>query len=172
MFAKYKINIPSISGVSATTINIPINLEYQLVDNTGLIERVFVDVETQKAVNPILDYEKARFIPVDNNTTQINKVIYQLHFLSNNVLQIPTYYSNIGFDDSDINFRKNFFTESYLYLGFFDSDNQLTQNLVTEIDIFNMLTVDDYQSNGKPKPASQIPPRFEVTSPTFSRRGT
>lgn len=180
MFVKYKINTSVFSGATATTINIPINLEYQIVDNAELVERVFVDVETQKAVNPILDYEKARFIPVDDVLKQINNVTYQLYFLdSDNNIQIPSYYSNLSFDNLDINFGRNNFKESYLYLGFFDSENQLTQNLVTELEIYNMLTSDDYlplgtpkpNVAGQPKPASQIPVRFVLTSPMLVRQG-
>jgi hypothetical protein len=180
MFVKYKINTSILSGVTATTINIPINIEYQIVDNAELVERVFVEVETQKAINPILDYEKARYIPVDNALNQLGKVMYQLYFLgSNNTMQVPTYYSNIGFDDSDINFGRNNFKESYLYLGFYDSDNQLTQNLVTELEIFSMLTSDDFYPAGtakpniagQPKPASQIPIRFVLSSPMLMRQG-
>ena len=62
----YKINISTIStGTTATTINIPINMEYQMIDQSELVERVFVDVETEKAINPIIDYERVRYLPLD-----------------------------------------------------------------------------------------------------------
>ncbi len=180
MFVKYKMNLSNLTGATATTINIPVNLEYQIVDNAELAERLFVDVETQKAVNPILDYEKTRFTPVDVNLNQIGKVMYQLYFLdTNGSMQVPTYYSSLEFDDSDIRFNRNTFKESYLSLMFFDSENQLTQNMITELDIYSMLTSDDFYPAGtprpnvagQPKPATQIPVRFVLSSPMLIRQG-
>lgn len=179
MFVKYKINTSILSGATATTVNIPINLSYQIIDNAELVEKVFVEIETQRAVNPILDYEKARFVPVDDALGQIGKIMYQIYFLSGGTIQTPTYYSNLGFDDSDIKFERNVFKESYLYLGFYDSENQLTQNLVTELEVYSMLTSDDLYPTGtpkpnvagQPKPASQIPVRFVLSSPMLVRQG-
>ncbi len=184
MFAKYQINISTISSAStATTINLPVNLEFQIVDNSELIDRLFVDVETQNAVNPILDYEKVRFTPVDNLANVINTVNYNLFFLSGTSIAEPTYYSGIGFDDSDINFGRSNFKESFLNLSFYDDPNPLTQNLVTEIQIFNKLTQDDLipvgttgatgqpkPIPGRPKPSSQIPIRFVLSNPVVIKR--
>lgn len=66
MFANsYKINITTVSTAStATTINIPINLEFQLVDQSELVERVFVETEVENSINPIFDYEKIRLTPI------------------------------------------------------------------------------------------------------------
>jgi len=178
MFAKFKINMSTLTATTATTVNIPINLQYQIVDNGELVERVFVETETQKSVNPILDYDKVRFTPVSESSIIVN-VNYNLYFLNDNTLSIPTYYSTIGFDDSDINGRKNTFTESYLNLGFYDTDNAMTQTLMSEIDIFSMLTKDDLYPRGipkpkmagQPKPASQIPVRFNLSNPLFIKDG-
>lgn len=180
MFVKYKINpFTLLSGTTATTINIPINLEFQIVDNAELVERVFVDVETQKAINPILDYDKVRFIPVDDSGNHVVNVSYNLYFLNgSNVLQIPSYYSTIGFDDADIRFERNNFTQSFINLGFYDSDNALTQNLMSEIDIYSMLTKDDFYPKGiaKPniagqsEPASQIPVKLTVSNPLLVKK--
>ena len=179
MYAKYQISTNIMSGASATTINIPINLQYQIVDNGELIERVFVEVEEQKAVNPILDYDKVRFLPVYNQTTSVDKINYSLNFLNQNGgMSVPTYYSNIGFDDADIKFRKNFFTESYLLLSFYDSDNPLTQNLVTQIEVYNHLSSSDYYATttsagiaGQPKPVTNIPVDLIISNPLTNRSG-
>ena len=78
----FKINIFNVdSGSTATTINIPINLEYQLVDQSEIVDRVFVDVETEKAINTTIDYEKARFIPIDYESNLIYKIDYLLDFV-------------------------------------------------------------------------------------------
>lgn len=174
MFVSYKIN-PSLfaSGTTASTINFPIKMDFQTVDNSDLIETVFVDYEVNESINQILDYEKVRFLPVYNNNgtpKQVDNVTYNLSFLVNGVLKNPTYYSDISLDDSDIKYERNYFTEGYLYLGFYDSDNSLTQNLVSEIEIYNSLTDADfiggvYVGINQPKLASQIPVKFVVSNP-------
>jgi hypothetical protein len=166
MFVNYKINAHTLSGATtATTINIPINIDYQIVDNSELIETKFVDIEVQKAVNPILDYYKVR---------------YNVSFLDGNFIQNPTYYSTIGFNDQDIKFERSNFKESFLSLQFFDTDNALTQTLMSEIDIYSNLSQDSYYSSGTPrtvgiagqvKPASQIPVRFTLSNPVLVKRG-
>ena len=181
MFVKYKINPFTLaSGTTATTINIPVNLQYQIVDNAELVDRVFVDTETQKAVNPILDYDKVRFTPKRNGTINIENITYNLGFLgTNNNILTPTYYSNIGFDDADITYSKNAFTNSFLILSFYDSDNALTQNLLSEIVIYNNLPDDAYYPAGTPKPAiagqpkpsNQIPIKFVLTNPLTNPDG-
>lgn len=180
MLANYKINLSTLaSSVSATTVDIPIEMEYQIVDNAELVERVFVEKEKQKAVNPILDYDKVRYIPFHEASEVIN-VRYELSFLNENGnLAIPTYYSTISFEDSDIRVRKNTFKESYLYLGFYDSDNAMTQTLISEISIYSQLTRDDFYPIGVPrpniagqvKPASQIPLRFILSNPQLITGG-
>lgn len=180
MFAKYTINSNTIqSGTTATTLNIPIKMEYQIVDNSELTDRLFVDVETQKAVNQILDYDKVRFIP-ENMSKPIVNINYNLYLIGEtNNIQIPTYYSNIGFDNSDIRFRKNTFKESFLNLSFYDTNNPMTQNLVGEIDIYSMITRDDQYPTGtqrpnvagQVKPANQIPVRFILSNPLLIDNG-
>lgn len=180
MLVNYKFNISTItSGSTGTTFNIPINLESQIVDNSELIERVFVETETQKAVNPILDYDKARFTPIDGSQIVLG-VTYNLHFLDQNgFLSIPSTYSTIGFDDSDIKFGRSNFKESHVQLSFYDSDNTLTQNLVSEVNIFSVLTKDDFWPSGvtkpniagQPKSVDKIPVRFKLSNPKYLKRG-
>jgi hypothetical protein len=160
---------------TATTIDIPINMRYQIVDNGELIERIFVEDETQKAVNPILNYDKVRFVPLDKTSRNISNITYSLSFLNaNNTLVIPSNYSDIGYDNDDIKFERNNFKESYLNLAFYDSDNALTQNLVTEIEIYSFLDETDYWKPGSTptgfvgglaKPASQIQVKNTVSNP-------
>lgn len=179
MYAKYQILTSSLSGTSASTINIPVNIQYQIVDNGELIERMFVRNEEKKAINPILDYDKARFIPVYDTTTSVDTVTYNLNFLDTNANMVqPTYYSNIGFDDGDIKFKKNYFTNSYLILSFYDSDNPMTQNLVTQVEVFNHLSPSDFyttttptQIAGQPKPANNIPVSLVLSNPLTNRNG-
>jgi hypothetical protein len=184
MFVNYQINTNELVGttipVTGTSINIPINIEYQIVDNAELIERLIANTEAQKAVNPILDYDKFRFLPIDNNNVQLGNINYNLYFLDDsNVLRTPTYYSQIGFDDSDIKFLRSNFTESYLELEFFDTDNPMTQNLISLITIYNRLSKGDYypagtpapNTAGLPLPASQIPVNLLLSNPLIVKEG-
>ena len=171
MSAKYKINLSTINSTTATTINIPIIMEYQIIDNSELVETVFVDTQIQESVNPILDYEKVRFKPVNLSNINIDNVNYNLFFLQSGTIKVPTYYSDIAITDTDISSENNYFTNSYLYLEFFDSDNPLTQNLVNQVEIYSMLLPNSYYPKGtpkmagKPKSASAIPVSFTVSNP-------
>jgi len=170
---QYKINLSLMSGATATTINIPINMEYQLVDQSELIERVFVETETEKAINPIIDYEKTRFLPTDLQGNHIDKITYVIN------LNGDLTYGDIGFTDNDIKFRTEKFKQTFLNLSFYDSDNPLTQNLISFITLYSSLTpMDLYQTNGpntpigQPKPANQIFLTFSVDNPIVNPRGT
>lgn len=177
---KFQINLATLgSGTTATTINIPINMEYQIVDNAELVNRVFVDVETEKNINPIIDYEKTRFKPIlisflglNPTVTQVNKIIYTVTLITGNT------YGAIGFTDDDIKFRRENFRQSFLDLNFYDSDNPLSQNLVTNITLYSRLTQNDLVPMGsptgvvgQPKPANQIPITYTLESPFFNPRG-
>jgi hypothetical protein len=169
----YQINLTTLStGTTATTINLPVSLEYQLVDQEELVQTKFVDVEVKKNINPIIDYEKIRFIPLDLNDNEIEKIIYEVAFISG------TTYGNIGFTDDDIRLRRENFKQSFLNLNFYDSDNPLTQNLITNITLYSRLKSSDLigfdsssGSIGNPKPANEIEVEFVLENPTFIRNG-
>lgn len=180
MFAKYQINTGQLSA-TATTINIPLNLDYQLVDAAELVETKFVDVEIQTAINPILDYEKVRFIPTNASGTLITNITYNLFFMNNNVYQNPTHYSDIGFTNDDLTSETNAFTQSYILLNFYDSDNAYTQNLISQISIYSMLTkADEYPTSsfingvyiiaGQAKPANVVPVRYVLSNPLLVKK--
>lgn len=180
MFVRYKINpFTLLSGSTASTINIPITLNYELVDNAELISTKFVPNEVQKSINPILDYEKVRFIP--KNDLVLDTITYNLFFLKNGSLANPTMYSDIGFSNDDLKYETNYFTESYLLLNFYDSDNPLTQNLVNQVEIYSMLTPEDHYQNGfktgntyviagQTKPSNQVPVRFLLSNPLTQKK--
>lgn len=163
---RYQINLSTIAtGTTATTINIPINMEYQLVDQSEIVERDFVDVEVEKAINPILDYEKVRFLPLDLSGNHIDTVTYSVNLTGS------TFYGQIGFSDDDIKYRKNVFKQTFLNLAFYDTDNPLDQRLVTDITLFAEIKNTDLLSNGQPKPANQIPLTFLLQNPILNRKG-
>lgn len=178
---RYQINLSTIAtGTTATTINIPINMEFQLVDQAELVDRVFVANEVEKAINPILDYEKVRFLPLDTSGVHIDKITYSLNLTGS------TDYAAIGFSNDDIKFEKNSFKETFLNLAFYDTDNPLDQRLITNLTLFAELKPSDLLPSvsqqiinygmqigtpGQPKPASQIPLTFVVENPILNPRG-
>lgn len=174
---KFKINITTLnSGTTATTINIPISMDFQLVDQAELAERVFVDVETEKAINPIIDYEKVRFLPMDSAGNHTNSVVYNVNMLNNNAYASD--YASIGFTNDDIKFQTETFKQTFLNLNFYDSDNPLTQNLVNNITLFSRLTPNNLVPlsattgiPGQPQPANQIPIQYVLESPLFNPFG-
>jgi len=110
---QYKINLATLlSGTTATTINIPVTMEYQLVDQAELVDRVFVKTETEKAINPIIDYEKIRFLPISSNQINIPRITYLVD------LSGATTYGAIGFTDEDIISQKESFKQTFLNLNF------------------------------------------------------
>jgi hypothetical protein len=163
---KVKINISTLSGTTtATTINIPFRMEYQLVDQAELIQDVFVETEVEKAINPIIDYDKVRFLPINSNNQPIDKLIYNLDLLGNKN------YASIGFTNNEIEAEFNSFKQTYLSLLFYDTDNALTQNLISSITLFSTLTQADLTPSGKPKSADEIGLTFIVENPIINPRG-
>lgn len=178
MIAKIKINIGLLaSGATATTINFPLDTNYSLVDQSEIIETEFVNKEVALAINPILDYEKVRYLPLDLKNNHIDKITYNVKLFDVNGAY-NNFYGNVGFTDDDIKFRKNAFKETFLELSFYDTNNPLTQKLVGRLTLFAELNSSDYiplgTSNGSPgqvKPANQIPINFIVENPLINTRG-
>lgn len=172
---QYQINLSTLSSATtATTINIPINLEYQIVDQSEIIERVFVDIEVEKTINPIVDYEKTRFKPINSNKKVVNKITYELDLSGN------TTYGSIGFTDDDIKFETERFKQTFLNLSFYDSDSPLTQNLLSFITLNPSLSKSDLNQSqpttsnlalGQTKPASEIKLTFICENPIINLRG-
>lgn len=175
---RFQINMSTLaSGTTASTVNIPIMMDYQLVDTAELIDRVFVQQETENAINPILDYDRVRFMPIDPNDNNLTKLIYEISLFDSND-NYTTFYDGIGFNYDDIKFRKNAFTQSFLRLSLYDSDDPLIQNLVGFMTLYCRLSKVDLLSGGTgnisiglPKPVSQIPIRFVVENPIINKRG-
>jgi hypothetical protein len=175
---KFKINLSTLaSGATATTITFPIDMDFQIVDNSELIDRVFVETEVENSINPILDYDRIRFLPLDLQNNHIDKIIYDVKLFGASNTYVD-YYGFIGFDNDDIRYRKNSFKETFLNLSFYDSDNALTQKLVTYLTLYANLNKTDYlpisATNGipgQPVDVAQIPVNFVVENPILNPRG-
>lgn len=173
---KFKINITTIpSGATATTITFPISMDFQNVDQSEIIEIDFVNIETENAINPIIDNDKVRFLPVTSNGEFISSIIYDVKILSNGTY--VNNYGNIGFTDDDIKFKKNNFKQTYLLLSLYDSDNALTQNLLSFSTLYSELRTTDLIQNvgngvlGQPKPAIDVPVNFVLENPLKKPKG-
>ena len=163
---RYQIKLPRPES-SATTINVPVDLTPQMVDQAEIIDRKFVEVEVENSINPILDYEKVRFLPAKisptptattvNSVIQIQTVTYQINLLdsSNNYFSPSTTYADAGFDNDDLRFRKNRLIKSFLRLDFYDSDILTDQRLVATMSINPNITYEDIQPNISAYPVAQ-----------------
>jgi len=162
---RYQIKLPRPES-SATTINVPVDLTPQLVDQAEIIDRKFVEVEVENAINPILDYEKVRFLPAIisptptattvNSVIQIQTVTYQINLLDSSNNYFPsTTYADAGFDNDDLRFRKNRLIKSFLRLDFYDSDILTDQRLVATMSINPNITYADIQPNFSAYPVAQ-----------------
>jgi len=172
----YKLNIKDFSsGSTEQFVTVPISTQYQIVDNSELIDRVFVDIEVENSINKILNYDRVRYTPLTNNDNFISNITFDISVLDSNN-NFVTSYGGAGFVDDDIKFKKNAFTKSFIKLSFYDSDNLMTQNLVAFSTIFSRLrTVDLLTSSnssiaGLPKPVNDIPLNFTVNNPLTNYR--
>ena len=78
---KFTLRVPNLSGTTGQTISIPIDMSMQLVDQDDIIQTKFVDVEVDKSINAILDYEKVRCTPIIDDT-EVVSISYKVHFLN------------------------------------------------------------------------------------------
>jgi hypothetical protein len=178
MFAnKYKLNINNFNtGSTEQYITIPIGTQFQIVDNSELIDRVFVATEVENSINKILDYDRVRYMPLTQNDELVSEITYDLSLLDSNNIY-TSFYGGIGFQYDDVKFRKNAFSNSFLRLGIYDTDDPMTQNLVGYTTLYSRLRTVDLESGttttiaGLPKPINQIPINFTVENPIINKRG-
>jgi hypothetical protein len=151
---KYTVNFSNFNETTGGTINIPINMGYQLVDQDEIVQTKFVDYEIKNNINDTLDYDKVKFTPIittNNSFAFVNDITYRLHFLNDiNQFNQFTYFGNLGFDNFDIKFRKKAFTNSFLRLNFYDSDSTITQRLLSFITLFPKINPTDYSTGATP----------------------
>ena len=177
---KFKIRLKDFE--SDNRIKIPVSLAFNTVGQSDIVNREFISVKTEKAINPIIDYEKVRFTPKLTNGNLVEDIKFNLNFLIDGSYTSPTYYADIGFVDEDIQFRKNRFLNSFLKLSFYDSDIPTNQNLVSIITIYSKVTKDDiieFTNNlgetqvgsGLPKNANEFIVRYRLNNPITNPEG-
>ncbi len=157
MVNKIKINLNTLDvNSTASTINIPIVLDYQFVGQSEVIEKEFIEKEVKNATNPIIDYDKVRLTPIDNNGNPIVLIRYNLNLLG------AVTYGAIGFTDDDIKFRKEAFNQTFLNLSFYDTGNPLTNSLVSNITLFTHLRPIDFNQIGSSGQLGQVKSANEI----------
>ena len=180
MSAKYTLRLGNDKHVK-----IPIKLDFSSMDQSEVVNGDFVDIEVDKAINPIVDYEKVRFNPLTTLVSgAIKNLTYKVNLLDESGSPYPnTTYGDIGFVDDDIRFNKNRFLNTFLRLNFFDSDVLTNQNLISQVTIFSKITEGDIRplkdfntgeildGGGLPYPVNELPVRFVLNNPITNPRG-
>lgn len=146
MFARYKININAFSGVTATTISLPISMEFQQVDQSELVRTDFVTKEVELAINPPVDNERVRFSPLYSGLTgteiPLDYVTYGLVFSATTPTSTSTFAeisvtsSGETFVNDDLKYRRNILTNTFLRLMYYDNDIPSDQNLIATQELF------------------------------------
>lgn len=143
-----RVNVLDLINSSADTFNITINSEQLFLPhgNEMVIENEFIPNQINNVINRLEDLDKVQFYPITENGEEISKIIYKLRFKSSSFFPInDTKLSEIGFDDNDILFYKNSYTESILSLLFYDNIN-LTENILLDnVSLFPDLRDQDIQ---------------------------
>ena len=138
---KYKIIRP-LNDDSSVNINLPTSQLPGLAGQTEIIESKFVDVEVKKSINEIIDYEKAKFLPINNEKDIADDVTYIVNLYdSNQDYYSTTTWANADFVLEDIQSLKNSFTKTFLRLDFYDNDSNTNQNLLFFITLFPKILI-------------------------------
>lgn len=143
-------------------IKIPLSLSFNGIDQSEVVNTDFINLEVEKAINPIVDYEEVRLTPLNSNNQVINDLIVRLHFLDvSGSMIVDTNFSQIGFTNDDVKYRKSRLLNSFVRLNFYDSPSLTNQNLVSSVTIYPKLSY----GGGISLNASEVPVKFTVSNP-------
>jgi hypothetical protein len=165
---RHKIKVGSLPGGTGSTMMIPFSMDFFPVDNSELVQKEFVEKETKNAINPLVNYEKVKFIPSFSGTT--NQILNpQIDTIKINLFKTngtPLYYGDIGMTNEDVKFRRNRFLETFLRLSFYDSTSPTTQNLLFFNTYFtNIGTEQRNPITKQPLDVSSMPITYTITNP-------
>jgi len=167
---KYRLN-NNLSGDTSWNINIPIGDNIGMLGQWETINKDFIDIEVDKAVNIIYDYEKVKLLPKVNNDL-VELITYKINLLtSSGTYNTSVNWSDIGFIDDDLRFKKNSFTKSFLRLDFYDSDIATDQNLISFITLYPKFSYGDVYlspTKGKIPSASNYSLSFVLGNPLIN----
>ena len=172
---KFKIPIRDI-GLSGTSIDLNVNLDFSPMDNAELIQTKLIDDEREKSINPIVDYKKVRFFPSDNNWDIIRKFRVNLNFFTfkntdyfySNAPSFngPSAYGDIGFTFDDIFCRTDKIMNSFFRFNYYDSPTQ-PNNLIASTSVFTQILNDQKNDYGFVLPKEECPVSFVLGDSTL-----
>lgn len=115
-------------------LNIPLNVSFSPeTKKEGNVEDM-LGLKNEDIINPIVDYEKIKLIPVnfcENKYNNIQALKFNLHFfIDNNWTTGTTRFDSIGFNESDIKNRVSKLKKSFIRISFYDSNDLKSQNLL------------------------------------------
>ena len=149
---KYKLIKPSLDA-QGTYINLPISNLPGLAGQSEIVDTKFVDVEVEKSINEIIDYESAKFTPINTNGSDVSKVTYIINLYDDNQDYIVnTKWSDAGFTADDILNQKNVFTNSFVRLDFYDTDENSKQRLLFFVTLYPKINVSNFGVNPENAP--------------------
>ena len=157
-----KININEL-GDQSSKIVIPIGNFAQPLDNTSTMYEKFVNEEVEKAINPTIDYEKVRFVPFSGYTE-----VY-VRLMKSGSTELT--YSDLGFTNDDLKFRRNRFTKSFVKLNFYDTNNLSNRRLAFQSFLFSQINEDQRDVNGELLDVTNMPVTFRLTDPITRPEG-
>ena len=157
-----KININELGGQN-TKIVIPIDNFAQPLDNTSTMYDKLVNEEVENAINPTIDYEKVRFVPFSGYTE-----VYVRLMKSGSTELV---YSDLGFTNEDVKFRRNRWVKSSVKLNFYDSNNLSNRRLAFQSLLFSQINEDQRDVNGDLLDVSMMPVTFRLTDPITRPEG-
>ena len=154
MFVKKYKFVNNLTGDTGYNINVPVGNNSGFVGQQEIIEKDFIDIEVEKAVNITFDYEKVKLLPVHSSTDGLlENITYTVNLLDSTATAFNTSlkWSDIGFNDDDLRFKKKSFTKSFLRLDFYDSDIVSNQNLISFITLFPEFSNEDMTDGSIPQ---------------------
>lgn len=183
---KYVFN-NNLTGDTSYNINVPMGTNNGMSGQQIVIDRDFVDIEVDKAVNIIFDYEKVKLLPKvfrksPLTNIDIQNITYKINFLNpiTSANPTPTYnldtrWADIGdpankFNDEDLKSKKLAFTKSFLRLDFYDTDIATSQNLITFITLYPKFSYNDVFIGNKIPGAGTYRTTFRLGNPLIDRK--
>lgn len=140
---------------TATTINVPFGLDFFPVDNCELQETEFVELEKEKAINPIFDAEKYPYFPTYPTTTQLNTAYTVEYSIDKNL-------SFLELTNEDIVYNRKALRKTYLRLNFYNSPDTKVHNLIAR-EVVPLGNQSNWYQNGELLDQSIIPLKFIAT---------
>lgn len=159
---KITINLRDL-GANSSYIKIPIGQTFQSVDTSEVAETQFIEDEIEKAINPVQDYEKMRFVPFSG----ITEIVINLMETGLTMMTYDTF----NYTNEDINFRRNRFKNSFVKLNFYDSANPTNKQLAFQMVLYNQINQDQYDIYGNLLDVSLMPITYRLVDPITIRVG-